>query len=111
MTCTLSRVCIVLDYLRVIRIPHLVNLTSDLVRCLVVSNCAYECGATFEIRRKPKNATRKIVLNVKGDTRSSHACMSYCKTGRERMLRFTRDSGRLIFRDLIKNLMRGCSKR
>ena len=71
--CTLSRVCIVLDHFRVIRIPDLVNFTSDLVRCLEVSNCAYECGAMFEILRNPKNVTRKIVLKVKGDTRSSHA--------------------------------------
>ena len=73
MVCTLSRVCIVLDHLSVIRIPDLMNFTSDLVRCLVVSNCVYECGAMFEIQRKPKNATRKIALKVKGDTRSSHA--------------------------------------
>ena len=78
MTCTLSQVCIVLDHLRVMRIPDLINFTSDMVRCLVESNCMYECGALFDILRNPKNVTRKFALKVKGETRSSHARKSVC---------------------------------
>ena len=71
MICTLSRVCIVFDHLRVMRMPDCTNVTSALVRCLVGSNCAYEWGNILDILRKLKNAIKYIALKVNGEIKKS----------------------------------------
>ena len=80
------------------------------VKCLDGSNSEIECGARFDILKKPKKAVKKIAFIVMGSANLGQYRIISFRVFRSMMCLLVTDKGQFILRDLTKYLTFGCSK-